>query len=441
MRSQLESGLWGAVKDTWADDVIKHRFPNIRFYGYCAMSKDEKHQSPHDTLGYIGVDEKLVLLPQDDDLFSQFDRTRATMRTLIQHLRDADYVLFTNCSTYINVPLLNDFVQSLSEQDLRIYCGRVISAQYMSGPYSWCFYGEGSAILLRQPWINYLLQNQWRKHVIENNHVNGEKQWLFYKRNVTDTAIACIVNDLLLSNDAADCLKILDIDESNIQSKKLDHTLFWQDWGQDHMREEEPEVWSVMGSIDCRDKTDALTAKNLHTVHDKVKEYYIENDYQTDMRYIDSYVDNPQTPVVTKSLDKPDCCIDDYEKVPFDDYHKWLEENSDIPNLEVNEDGNLVEVHENDRKKKQSYYDQWGQEIPAGMTYAEYFNIPFWDHRCWYKHPWAGDNFCGCCQREQLVYPGGSPTHEHDGSEDCDCHKKHQGDGGSGSGCFDWDVI
>ena len=98
-----------------------------------------------------------MLLPQDDDLLSQFDRTRAAMRTLIQHLRDADYVLLTNCSTYINVPLLNDFVQGLSEKDLRIYCGRVISAQYMSGPYSWCFYGEGSAILLRQPWINYLL--------------------------------------------------------------------------------------------------------------------------------------------------------------------------------------------------------------------------------------------------------------------------------------------
>ena len=107
---------------------------------------------------------------------------------------------------------------------------------------------------------------------------------------------------------------------------------------------------------------------------------------------------------MTQSLDKPDCCIDDYEKLPFDDYHKWLEENSDIPNLEVNEDGHLVEVHETDGKKKQSYYDQWGQEIPAGMTYAEYFNIPFWDHRCWYKHPWAGDNFCGCCQRESSLF-------------------------------------
>ena len=205
----------------------------------------------------------------------------------------------------------------------------------------------------------------------------------------------------------------------------------------------------MMGSIDCRDKTDALTANNLHIVHEEVREYYIENDYQTDMRYIESYVENPQTPVVTQSLDKPDCCIDDYEKLPFDDYHKWLEENSDIPNLEVNEDGHLVEVHETDGKKKQSYYDQWGQEIPAGMTYAEYFNIPFWDHRCWYKHPWAGDNFCGCCQREQLVYPGGSPTHEHDGSEGSGSGSGSGGGsssgGGSGKdtscGCFDWDVI
>ena len=49
----------------------------------------------------------------------------------------------------------------------------------------------------------------------------------------------------------------------------------------------------MMGSIDCRDKTDALTANNLHIVHKEVREYYIENDYQTDMRYIESYVENP----------------------------------------------------------------------------------------------------------------------------------------------------
>ena len=376
------------------------------------------------------------------------------MRTLIQHLRWADYVLLTNASTYVNIPLLDAFVQSLDDNDMRIYCGRVISAQYMSGPYAWCFYGEGSAILLRRPYINYVMDNnKWRKHVMANDHVTPTDPWLFYKRNITDTAIGTIVNDLLLSNDTATCLQLLEVDDSAVRTERLDHTLYWQDWGQDTLKNVTDDALPFMATVDCRGTSDEETIKNLWHVHEVTTKYYKENYYRPDMRYIEAYVDNPQTPVVTKSLDKPDCCIDDYEKVPFDDYHKWLEENSDIPNLEVDENGHLVEHHETP-KKRQTRYDQWGEVIPEGMTYAEYFNIPFWDHRCWYKHPWAGDNFCGCCQREQLVYPQGSPTHQHDGTEDCGCGQSGSGSSGSGGssggssvkpdpscGCFDWDVI
>jgi hypothetical protein len=166
------------------------------------------------------------------------------------------------------------------------------------------------------------------------------------------------------------------------------------------------------------------------------------------MRYIDAYVNNPQTPVVTQSLDLPDCCLEDYEKIPFDDYHKWLEENSDIPNLVINEDGELVPAKDDEEgsgRRPVNPYDQWGQVIPKGMTYAQYFNIPFWNHKCWYKHPWSGNNFCGCCRTEQLVYPQGSPSHEHDGKEDCGCgtNSGSSSDSGSGSGseCFDWMIV
>ena len=64
-RENLESGLWSAMKDTWAEIIVKRKFPgqNIRFYGYCAMSDDERSQSPHDTLGYIGAEERIVLCP------------------------------------------------------------------------------------------------------------------------------------------------------------------------------------------------------------------------------------------------------------------------------------------------------------------------------------------------------------------------------------------
>ena len=233
LRSQLESGLWNSLKNMYDDYFKEHRYDNICFYGYCSMNDEERYLSPHDTLGYIDVDNKLVLLPQGDDLFSSYDRSRATMRTLVQHLRDADYVLFTNCTTYINIPLLNDFVQALDEEDLKIYCGRVISSKYMSGPYQWCFYGEGSGILLRRPWITFILDNAWRKHIIENDHVNASKKWEFYKRNVTDTAIGCLVNDFLISDDTANCLSFLEIHEAVIRWESVDHTLYWQDWGQD----------------------------------------------------------------------------------------------------------------------------------------------------------------------------------------------------------------
>ena len=142
------------------------------------------------------------------------------------------------------------------------------------------------------------------------------------------------------------------------------------------------------------------------------------------MRYIQEYINNPQTPVVTMSPDKPDCCIDDYEKLPYDDYHKWLEENTHIPHLESDENGNMVEEGQGISKTS-------GQKKPKprdmfGITYAQYFNIPFWNHQCWYRHPWAGQNFCGCCQQEQLVYPGGFPHHQHTKPEpDCGCGKHH----------------
>jgi len=447
MRKDFDGRLYETVERTWVKEI--ERYDNIRHYGYAAMNDDELHVTPHDTLGYIDAECKTVLTPYGDDLFSSFLRTICTMRTLVQHVKWADYILITRPNIYINIPLLNDFVQSIPEIDRRIYTSRVISAKYMSAPYSWCFYGEGSGILLGKMWFKYLLGGEWRNHVASNDHVHGPSYWQMYKHNVTDTAIGAILNDLMLWDDGNHCLELMDIDDAYVITNGLDHTLFWQDWGQDRKKFAESTTWPIMISIDCAGKDNKETIDNLEEVHTAVHTYYEENEYTTDMRYIQEYVGSTHTPIVTVSPDKPDCCIDDAEKVPFDDYHKWLEENSDIPNLVVNEDGDLVPGHEDTKPKRKTPYGPWDQDDWTGMTYAEYFNIPFWDHRCWYKHPWAGQNFCGCCQKEQLVYHQGSPSHDHAGSEDCGCV-----DGGSegrckpgddydkhGCPCHKWDVI
>ena len=69
----------------------------------------------------------------------------------------ADWIFITNTSTYVNVPLLNAFVQELAD-DKMIYSSRVISPKYMSGPFQWCFYPEGSGILFNKfPWFDVLM--------------------------------------------------------------------------------------------------------------------------------------------------------------------------------------------------------------------------------------------------------------------------------------------
>ena len=430
LRKSLDGILFETIEQTWgkyAHDI------EIPLYGYAAMTDREKESSPHSTLGFIDAECKTVLVPYKDDLLASFNRTISTLRTLVQKVNEADYILLTNTSTYVNVPLLYTFVQSLSDNDMRVYCGRVIASEHMSAPYGWLPYAEGSAILLSRVYVHYLINNFWRNCVVKNDMNDCGEEWKLYRRNVWDTAIGNIINELLLEDYGNRCLHLDEITDYNIRLIGNDCTKFWQDWGQDKYDKADRAYWPLMMTIDCRQETDEETAHTLREVHERMKEYYKE--YDIDMRYVQEYINSPQTPVVTMSLDKPDCCLDDYEKLPFDDYHKWLEENTDIPNLESDENGNMVEdgtgISSTSGQKKPCHKDE------RCLTYAQYFNIPFWNHQCWYRHPWAGDNFCGCCQQEQLVYPGGSPSHQHKGPEPdcgCGCHHHHHHDSGCGCG-------
>ena len=447
LRESLDGRLFETIEQTWGSYARDaEHYPNVSLYGYAAMTDLEREQSPHDTLGYIDAECRTVLVPYKDDLLASFNRTVSALRTLIQKVNDADYILLTSASTYVNVPLLSAFVRTLREDDYRIYCGRVIASEHMSAPYAWCPYAEGTAILLSRAYVHYIINNVWRSYIIRNDANPCGKEWVLYRRNVWDTAIGNIINELLISDGGNRCLWLEHIDDPDfyIRLTGNDCTKFWQDWGQDRYDKADRQYWPLMMTIDCRQKTDDETVETLLDVHRRIKEYYETND--TDMRYIQEYINNPQTPVVTMSQDKPDCCIDDYEKLPYDDYHKWLEENTDIPHLESDENGNMVPEGEGISKtggqKKPKQRDMYG------VTYAEYFNIPFWNHQCWYRHPWAGDNFCGCCKPEQMVYPGGTPYHGHQGPEPCGCgHHHHHADDDPGTDtptgckCFDWKVI
>lgn len=224
LREYLDGVLFETIERTWGSYARKDGIP---LYGYAAMTDDEKESSPHATLGYIDARCKTVLVPYKNDLLASFNRTISALRTLVQKVNEADYVLIANAETYVNVPLLNAFVQSLDANDMKIYCGRVIASEHMSAPYAWCPYAEGSAILIPHDYVHYLINNLWREFVVKNDENDCGEEWKLYRRNVWDTAIGNIINELLLEDYGNRCLHLDEITDYKICLTGNDCTKFW----------------------------------------------------------------------------------------------------------------------------------------------------------------------------------------------------------------------
>lgn len=102
------------------EDIIRHswgeiinNFSNISYFSYSQSDNDQC---------YIDKKKQKIFVPCNDTIFGTWTKTLRTFRTIDYFNIDYDYIFRTNTSTYINVPLLNDFVQSLDDNDDCIYC-------------------------------------------------------------------------------------------------------------------------------------------------------------------------------------------------------------------------------------------------------------------------------------------------------------------------------
>lgn len=442
------------IEHTWAADILDQtvtdpetgekisRYQNIELFAYGPVTEDLRGKTPHRSIGIVDKECNMICVDSNDTLFDTFGMLSTTLRTLMYKIRDVDYILVCSARTYVNIPLLNTFVNFIPDNDMIVWSGRLIAALKMSGPYSYCLYPEGvSTMLIPRMYIPYLTDKRYRTRVALNDHVavTGEKYWTAYKHDIWDTATGCCINEALLhkggnyksddesEEDVYEPVFIRPEDSVFFEGIVYDHTKLYMSYPVNDYNRIFPGLWRNHIALRIPEETEDDVCRVLREIHENIHEYYTENDYNTDdaMRYISEYLNNPQNPEITMSTDKPDCCLDDAEKLNYDDYHKWLEDNTDVPNLEVNEDGEFVPEGEGTSKtigKKQTSEN-------THPTYAEYFNIRFWNHRCWYRNPWTpvcGFGPCGCggwnCEAEQLVYPGGSPSHDHCHPEDeCGC--------------------
>jgi hypothetical protein len=88
--------------DTWAKDLILGSYENIGFYSYTASETGEEY-----------IKDNTIYLNCGDKLENTFEKTMCVFDFLNKNNITFDYVLRTNTSTYINLPMTIDKINTL----------------------------------------------------------------------------------------------------------------------------------------------------------------------------------------------------------------------------------------------------------------------------------------------------------------------------------------
>lgn len=139
------------IKQTWAKDIIEGKYPNIDivFYMGCPVINET----------YFDNDLKTIVLKCEDDLDNTFKKTIRAFE-YIDNNYEYDYIFRTNTSTYVNVQLLNEFIQSITDDNI-LYGSEIYSLSESTCPYPLCLFARGNSIILSKKHIDILLKDSY----------------------------------------------------------------------------------------------------------------------------------------------------------------------------------------------------------------------------------------------------------------------------------------
>lgn len=155
------------IKEMWAKPILEGKYPNIDFIAY--EGGYDKHE--YDKENHI------LKVRCEDDLDNTYKKTYYAF-SLINNNIEYDYIFRTNTSTYVNVDLLNKFIQSL-EDDNVVYSSELYSLVESNVPYPLYLYGRGNGLILSKNVVNILLK---------------EGMSFLYEERVDDVVIGNILN-------------------------------------------------------------------------------------------------------------------------------------------------------------------------------------------------------------------------------------------------------
>ena len=134
------------AKQTWAKDIIEKKYENIDFLAYRGTSN--KHS--------IDWNLNLFKVKCEDGLDNTFKKTYYAL-SILNKKYDYDYIFRCNTSTYVNVPLLDSFIQLL-EDDSVLWCSELYSLSEGFCPYPLYLFARGNGFLLSRKLIDIIIK-------------------------------------------------------------------------------------------------------------------------------------------------------------------------------------------------------------------------------------------------------------------------------------------
>lgn len=77
-----------------------------------------------------------------------------------------------------------------------MYCGAIYCAKNSTGPYEYCFYGCGNALLLSKFWVNIIKRTHVNRYKTSNYVFNPDEPYY----NIDDNTLGLVINSYALFN-------------------------------------------------------------------------------------------------------------------------------------------------------------------------------------------------------------------------------------------------
>jgi len=148
------------VKETWGKNILMNKYDNVSLYFYKA-----------------GVEEKIegnyIYVNTGDDWYNTYPKTLRALQLLEENNIEYDFILRTNCSTYVNIDMLFYFIDFIIKKQYtsHIFTGELLRTDLKinNDTIEHVTIGRGNFLLFNKFHIHIILNFKYDDYLITHN--------------------------------------------------------------------------------------------------------------------------------------------------------------------------------------------------------------------------------------------------------------------------------